>query len=97
MDTGGNGGTVITRYVLEDLLNKLDELHVPGAAENSRPAACTAREASGDERSEPGRRAAPGKAPGCRVRCCAHTLQPAPAPWRPLYFAVCLVFSEGPG
>jgi hypothetical protein len=32
-----NGGTVITRYVLQDLLAKLDELHAPDAAETSRP------------------------------------------------------------
>ena len=33
----GNGGTVITRYVLADLLDKLDELHPPAAAESPPP------------------------------------------------------------
>ena len=33
----GNGGTVITRYVLQDLLDALDELHPPPAAESSCP------------------------------------------------------------
>jgi hypothetical protein len=33
----GNGGTVITRYVLQDLLDRLDEIHAPAAAESSRP------------------------------------------------------------
>lgn len=32
-----NGGTVITRYVLQDLLDKLDELHARDATESSRP------------------------------------------------------------
>ncbi len=32
-----NGGTVITRYVLQDLLDCLDDLHAPDAAESSRP------------------------------------------------------------
>ncbi len=32
-----NGGTVITRYVLQDLLDCLDELHAPDAPESSRP------------------------------------------------------------
>lgn len=33
----GAGGTVITRYVLQDLLDELDDLHAPAAAERSRP------------------------------------------------------------
>ncbi len=33
----GNGGTVITRYVLQDLLDTLDELHPQAAAEGSCP------------------------------------------------------------
>jgi hypothetical protein len=34
----GNGGTVITRYVLKDLLDKLDELHAPDAPDLGRTA-----------------------------------------------------------
>ena len=33
----GTGGTVITRYVLQDLLDRLDEIHAPAAAESSCP------------------------------------------------------------
>jgi hypothetical protein len=33
----GNGGTVITRYVLQDLLDKLDDLHAPATAEGPPP------------------------------------------------------------
>jgi hypothetical protein len=31
----GTGGTVITRYLLQDLLDKLDDLHAPDLADNS--------------------------------------------------------------
>ena len=33
----GTGGSVITRYVLADLLDKLDEIQPPAAADSSRP------------------------------------------------------------
>ena len=33
----GNGGTVITRYVLQDLLDRLDEIPAPAAAESLTP------------------------------------------------------------
>ena len=31
------GGTVITRYLLQDLLNELDDLHAPDPADDARP------------------------------------------------------------
>ncbi len=33
----GTGGSVITRYVLADLLDKLDEIQPPAAGDSSRP------------------------------------------------------------
>jgi hypothetical protein len=32
-----NGGTVITRYHLQDLLNELDDRHAPPTADDARP------------------------------------------------------------
>jgi hypothetical protein len=39
----GSGGTVITRYVLHDLLNKLDELHAPITADDAHPDRASSR------------------------------------------------------
>jgi hypothetical protein len=33
----GNGGTVITRYLLQDLLDELDDRHAPDPADDARP------------------------------------------------------------
>ena len=73
----GAGGTVITRYVLQDLLDELEDLHAPLPLNAHARTGRTTREASRDESDESDQpKREPRRAPG--VPCC-QTADPPPS------------------